>query len=294
MFIQNLKNIACIVSIFGILGMIIFPMGPSYAVYVDLDGLSTFYMQGDITEYDVAIGIFSEEQIPITRISLTASGATSAEVVWLPDGTIIQASSVFPNIEVINAPTNYGYGYFYAIQYGYFGYGYGYAGPQAITYRITMDTSFLNIGSHDLGVSVFTQDSQEPIFYSPLYTFTVSSSLVQVSIDIKPDSFPNTINYHSKGKIPVAILSTIDFDARNLLDISSLTFGRTGDEESLHHCNPNPVDVNGDGLSDILCHFYTEIAGFKPRDTEGILKGKTINGIDIEGKDSVRIVGPKE
>jgi len=48
--------------------------------------------------------------------------------------------------------------------------------------------------------------------------------------------------------------------------------------------------VNIDGLMDLVCHFDTQIAGFQYGDTEGVLKGQTIAGEKIKGKDSVRIV----
>ena len=80
---------------------------------------------------------------------------------------------------------------------------------------------------------------------------------VLVSIDIKPGSYPNSINPKSKGKIPVAILSTEGFDAPNQIVPNSLTFGATGDEASLAFCNPKGKDINGDGSEDLVCHFYT-------------------------------------
>lgn len=109
-------------------------------------------------------------------------------------------------------------------------------------------------------------------------------------IDIKPGSHPNSINPRSKGKIPVAILSTMDFDAPQEVDTETLTFGRTGDEDSLAFCNSSPEDVNDDGHDELICHFYTQEAGFECGDTEGILKGETLDGTPIEGSDSVRIV----
>lgn len=109
-------------------------------------------------------------------------------------------------------------------------------------------------------------------------------------IDIKPRSDPNSINTNSKGTIPVAILSTGDFDAPNQVDKTSLTFGRTGDEQSLAKCTKGAEDVNNDGLLDLVCHFKTRGAGFQMGDTEGILKGETVDGRTIEGSDSVRIV----
>ena len=113
-----------------------------------------------------------------------------------------------------------------------------------------------------------------------------------VDIDIKPCSDPNSINPKSKGKIPVAILSTPDFDAPNEVDRDSLTFGPTGDEDSLAFCSPSPEDVNDDGFEDLICHFYTQSAGFVCGDEWGYLKGQTAGSVPmaIGGSDSVRIV----
>jgi hypothetical protein len=114
--------------------------------------------------------------------------------------------------------------------------------------------------------------------------------VIEVTIDIKPGSDPNAINPKSKGKIPVAVLSSLDFDAPSDVDQDSLTFGHTGDEESLAFCSPSPEDINDDGLYDLVCHFYTQHTGFECGDTEGILKGQTVDGVPIEGSDSVKIV----
>ena len=119
---------------------------------------------------------------------------------------------------------------------------------------------------------------------------TAAPPVLEVGIDIKPGSDPNSINPKSRGKIPVAILSTPDFDAPSKVDRDSLTFGRTGDEVSLSFCSPSPEDVNGDGYDDLVCHFYTQSAEFKCGDEWGYLKGQTVDGVLIEGSDSVRIV----
>jgi hypothetical protein len=50
--------------------------------------------------------------------------------------------------------------------------------------------------------------------------------------------------------------------------------------------------VNDDGYDDIICHFYTQKTGFQCEDTEGVLKGWSMDGTPfaLEGRDSVRIV----
>lgn len=121
---------------------------------------------------------------------------------------------------------------------------------------------------------------------------------IEVDLDIKPGSDLNSINPRSKGTIPVAILSTESFNAPEQVDKDSLTFGRTGDEESLHRrgrsgvSNCSAEDVNDDNLLDLVCHFETLKTDFQEGDTDGILKGQTVDGTPIEGQDSVRIVLP--
>jgi hypothetical protein len=111
-----------------------------------------------------------------------------------------------------------------------------------------------------------------------------------VAIDIKPRSDPNAVNKGSKGKIPVAILSSEDFDAPGEIDTASLTFGPVGDEESLSHCNPAGEDVNDDLLPDLVCHFERSSARFECGDTVGILRGQTLDGVPIQSSDSVKVV----
>ncbi|MCZ6812380.1 MAG: hypothetical protein O7D97_10295, partial [Planctomycetota bacterium] len=116
------------------------------------------------------------------------------------------------------------------------------------------------------------------------------SGVITVDLDIKPNSFPNSINTKSRGRTPVAILSSPTFDAPAEVDKSSLTFGRTGDEASLAFCTKGNEDVNDDGLVDVVCHFYNQTTGFQIGDTEGVLKGVTQGGLPFGGVDSVRIV----
>lgn len=114
-------------------------------------------------------------------------------------------------------------------------------------------------------------------------------------IDIKPGSDPNSINpKKSEGVISVAILTTskadgdpIDFDATQV-DPSTVTFGPDGATEV--HNQGHLEDVDSDGDTDMVLHFRTQETGIQVGDTEASLEGKTTDGKDFKGTDSIRTV----
>lgn len=156
--------------------------------------------------------------------------------------------------------------------------------PLAPSQPITASNLIPALNQHGF-LDFYIQDDTDVDFL----TLTVTTNCV-VEVDIKPASDPNSINPKSRGTIPVAILSTPDFDAPSEVDKTSLTFGRTGDEPSLAKCTKSDEDVNGDGLLDVVCHFNTQETDFEAGDAVGILKGLRVDGGSIQGSDSVRIV----
>jgi len=115
----------------------------------------------------------------------------------------------------------------------------------------------------------------------------------QINIEIKPGSDAIApINLRSNGKIPVALLSSSSFNALNV-NPASLTFGASGDENSLSQCGRSGEDVNGDGRLDLVCHFDNQKAGFVKGDTEGIVRGKMTWGTAIEGRGFLKVVPEK-
>ncbi len=115
-------------------------------------------------------------------------------------------------------------------------------------------------------------------------------SAIQVEIDIKPGSFPNSINVGSNGKVAVAIFSSPDFDA-TLVDPLSVTLASG---EVWLKGNGTPMasfsDVNGDGLTDIVVQVATGSLLLSDGDTEAVLEGSTFDGVVFTGIDTVRIV----
>lgn len=107
-----------------------------------------------------------------------------------------------------------------------------------------------------------------------------------MEIDIKPGSDPNSINLKSKGVVPVAVLTTDDFDATTV-DPGTVRFG-PGEAEAVHWALED-VDEDGDNI-DMILHFKTQETGIKAGDTEATLIGETYDETSIEGTGTVNIV----
>ena len=107
-------------------------------------------------------------------------------------------------------------------------------------------------------------------------------------VDIKPGKTPNSINLKSKGKIPVAILTTDTFLAFNEVDPLSVEFGPAGATES--HGRAHVKDVDDDGDMDLLLHFNTQETGIACGDIEATLTGMTFGGYSVIGADAINTV----
>lgn len=119
--------------------------------------------------------------------------------------------------------------------------------------------------------------------------------VIEVDIDIKPGSFPNSIKLSNKGVIPVAILSTTAFDATTV-DPSTVCFGDAENASQRdcteEHGTGHIADVNGDGLLDLVLHYETGQTGIDFGDTQACLTGQTFGGQQVAGCDSVRTLNP--
>lgn len=109
-------------------------------------------------------------------------------------------------------------------------------------------------------------------------------------IDIRPGKTSNQINPKSLGRPQVSILSTRTFDATKAVVQSTITFGRTGAENSLTSCSRTFKDVNGDGLPDLTCRFSLRYAGFQMGNAVGILRFTDTRRKPYEGRDAITTV----
>jgi hypothetical protein len=113
--------------------------------------------------------------------------------------------------------------------------------------------------------------------------FFWEENILEVVIDIKPGSYPNSINLKSKGKIPVAILSTDDFDAYDV-DPDTCVFA------GAYPVRWNTEDVDHDGNFDMLFHFFTQELDLNQNSIEASLECETDDGMPVIGTDTVNIV----
>jgi hypothetical protein len=136
-----------------------------------------------------------------------------------------------------------------------------------------------------------TGDVNNPTFIAlPNRTEPVTISIAAVSapLDIKPGSDPNSININGRGVIPVAILTTDEFNAGDV-NAGTVRFGPSGAYAEQYSLE----DVDDDGDVDLILHFRTRDAGIGAGDTEAALTGETLEGWKIEGSDSVRVLEKK-
>ncbi|HVR97585.1 MAG TPA: fibronectin type III domain-containing protein [Thermoanaerobaculia bacterium] len=143
----------------------------------------------------------------------------------------------------------------------------------------------------DTTVSVNTADHTVCGTVTSFSPFVVAQRTeTSVRIDIKPGEFPNSINLKSKGKVPVAVLSGPDFDARRVDPRTVLLAGAPVDVTPHGAPRASFEDVDRDGRMDLLLHVQTQALHLSLGDTQAVLTGMTYEGIAIRGVDSVRIV----
>lgn len=118
------------------------------------------------------------------------------------------------------------------------------------------------------------------------------ASVLSVAIDIKPGSETNPVNRRSRGLLPVAVLSDEAFDATEVDPATVSLLGAGIAVKGRHQrYQVHREDVDGDGLTDLLCHFETDGLDFgQLEDGQAVLRGLTSGGQEFEGWDAVRVV----
>jgi len=122
------------------------------------------------------------------------------------------------------------------------------------------------------------------------YYFRYDACYTNVDIDIKPGSYPNCFNSDGKGAIPVAILSSDDFDA-TLVNPSSISLNGQGVRiVGKGNIQSHIEDVNGDGLDDLMVQIEDMDGTYGAGNAIAVLTGETFGGDPMKGTDSICIV----
>jgi hypothetical protein len=108
---------------------------------------------------------------------------------------------------------------------------------------------------------------------------------IQVNIDIKPGSNPNSINLGNKGNVPVEIFG-------NSIDVNNI------DPSTICFAGAQPVHwaiQNANGTANMILQFSTQdLKGLNSSSTQATLSGSTKGGQSFTGTDYVNIVQPKK
>lgn len=119
---------------------------------------------------------------------------------------------------------------------------------------------------------------------------------VPVEVDIKPGSFPSSVDCAETKPVPVAVFSTPTFDATTIIPTSLKLNGVATPEI---HDKVHKEDKNGDGIKDAVLHLdraqVCVAAQGLPLNESGDLTliGQTTVGQPFEGTSDIRIVGPE-
>ncbi len=137
-------------------------------------------------------------------------------------------------------------------------------------------------------------------------------STLPVSVDIKPESCPNSFNRGNKGVLPVALLSTADIDV-TLIDLSTVQLSRSdglgGSVDAIRSAFEDVatvfdgelcdcLELGGDGIVDLSIKFASslvtsvlELDEFSKNDLVPLdVTGFLLDGTEFRGSDCIRIV----
>ena len=166
------------------------------------------------------------------------------------------------------------------------------AGLGGQTFQLVANGSLFSMFGRFIEVRVTLKASPDGV--SPVLSdIRIQPHIVYVNIDIKPGSYPNSINCKNKNEvIAVAILTTDDFDALTI-DHTTVTFERAS-ETHVNKKTGKPQrhmeDVDFDGDMDLVFHFRLGDTTLTCGSVAGTLTGRTYDGIPVRGMDSIRTV----
>jgi len=161
------------------------------------------------------------------------------------------------------------------------------------------------IGGGTLSVTYGNGTTKDLRFYHTYQEVYLEApkSVIDIGVDIKPDSDENVINPKSKGLIPVAVFSTASFDATQIdpttVDLAGAKVAARGNGGKLM---AHSEDVNSDGKLDLMLQVELPSEGAALARAAGAawvtgeikLSGATFDGQAVEGSDKITVISAEE
>lgn len=138
-------------------------------------------------------------------------------------------------------------------------------------------------------LGVFNQVTGENAFIISL-DVVVEEVILEVDVEINPESDSNCIKINGRGVIPVAILGDGNYDISSI-DQTSLIFGGLSVRvrgNKLPQCSYEYV--NEDAELDLMCKFEDDASAWIAGEDEATLEGALTDGTPIRGSDALCLV----
>jgi hypothetical protein len=174
------KIVASVITL-SIITLIILA-GPAGAFVLNLnDFTNSNPTKGDLISALFTLTINSNERMSLPNpVGIYMDGSAVALCSFSADGSSSDCAGKGINVSLVSNGTSYGYdygyGYGYEHSYGY-GYGYGYNNGYSggvLTYKITFDTSYFSVGTHDIQLKVDAGDGDK--YKSNSKTITINAA----------------------------------------------------------------------------------------------------------------------
>jgi hypothetical protein len=300
-FVEENETVVLTLTDSGIVGLA--DLGPiaEHTVTI-IDGLSDLAVTKavELVSDGGLIGNYDPGDIVRYTVTVTNRGPVDAEDITIED--VLDGD----NLDIANAVINASIGAYSATTHEWSldgaGQGNGFDLVADASESLTIEVPILaNAGGETVNLAKISQafppGAADPnaANNSAEVSFLINS-LVQ--IDIKPNSYPNSVNINGNGIIPVAILGSSDFDV-TLIDTSSLIFeGLSVRTKGNGDTQCSVKDVTGanmpegepDGYDDLVCQFVDGDGFLITGVGTASVSGNLFDGTPIYGEDSINLV----
>lgn len=138
-----------------------------------------------------------------------------------------------------------------------------------------------------------TKGTQTSVYFDDVYFGERLPGALSIQIDVKPGNDSNTVSCDNpSGLIPVAILTTADFDATDV-DHATVTFEGAAEVHADRDgvARRHESDVDGDGDIDLVFHFLYGDTTLDCASSSGRLEALTFDGTPVAGSDLIGVRG---